>query len=114
NVKAKAKVKGRWHDNRHTLITDRAEGGAGDETIRDTAGHISKQVLKHYSHTGLLAQKCRRVYEFEIQWTAESPRGIAPQGAHRSVLEPLGSHGSCHPPRAAALRHNQSVPSVAS
>src|SRR5262249_3304791 len=69
NVKAKAKVKGRWHDNRHTLITDRAEGGAGDETIRDTAGHISKQVLKHYSHTGLLAQKCRRVYEFEIQWT---------------------------------------------
>ena len=68
-MKAKAKVKGRWHDNRHTLITDRAEGGAGDETIRDIAGHISKQVLKHYSHTGLLAQKCRRVYEFEIQWT---------------------------------------------
>jgi hypothetical protein len=40
NVKAKAKVKGRWHDNRHTLITDLAEGGAGDETIRDIAGHI--------------------------------------------------------------------------
>src|SRR5262249_31335001 len=37
---------------------------------------------------------------------AESPRGIAPRGAHRSVLEPLGSHGSCHPWRAAALRHN--------
>ena len=65
----KAKVKGRWHDNRHTLITDLAEGGAGDETIRDIAGHISKQMLKHYSHTGLLAQKCRRVYEFEIQWS---------------------------------------------
>jgi len=34
-------------------------GGAGDETIRDIAGHMSKQMLKHYSHTGLLAQKCR-------------------------------------------------------
>ena len=27
-----AKVKGRWHDNRHTLITEMAENGAGDET----------------------------------------------------------------------------------
>ena len=25
NVKTKAKVNGRWHDNRHTLITDLAE-----------------------------------------------------------------------------------------
>ena len=51
NVKTKAKVTGRWHDNRHTLITDLAESGAGDETIRDIAGHVSKQMLKHYSHT---------------------------------------------------------------
>jgi len=50
NVKTKAKVKGRWHDNRHTLITDLAESGAGDETIRDIAGHVSRQMLKHYSH----------------------------------------------------------------
>lgn len=49
-MKTKAKVKGRWHDNRHTLITDLAESGAGDETIRDIAGHVSKQMLKHYSH----------------------------------------------------------------
>src|SRR5215510_7479325 len=51
--------------------------------------------------------------QMKFKWSAESPRGIAPRGAHRSVLEPLGSHGSCHPPRAAALRHNQSVPPVA-
>jgi hypothetical protein len=43
-------VQGRWHDNRHTLVTDLAESGAGDETIRDIAGHVSKQMLKHYSH----------------------------------------------------------------
>ena len=50
NARKKAKVEGRWHDNRHTLITDLAESGAGDETIRDIAGHVSKQMLKHYSH----------------------------------------------------------------
>ena len=27
----------------------------------------------------------------------ESPRGISPRGAHRTVREPLGSHGSYHP-----------------
>jgi hypothetical protein len=34
NVRKKAGVSGRWHDNRHTLITDLAESGAGDETKR--------------------------------------------------------------------------------
>jgi integrase len=57
NVKAKAKVTGRWHDNRHTLITDLAESGAGDETIRDIAGHVSKQMLKHYSHIRMEAKR---------------------------------------------------------
>jgi hypothetical protein len=28
-VRKKAGVKGRWHDNRHTLVTELAEGGAG-------------------------------------------------------------------------------------
>jgi len=43
-------ITGRWHDNRHTFITDLAESGeASDETIRDIAGHVSKQMLKHYS-----------------------------------------------------------------
>jgi hypothetical protein len=49
-VRERAKVNGRWHDHRHTLITDLAESGAGDETIMDIAGHVSKNMLKHYSH----------------------------------------------------------------
>lgn len=32
NIRAKANVKGRWHDNRHTLITELAESGATDQT----------------------------------------------------------------------------------
>lgn len=50
NARAKAKVDGRFHDNRHTFITDLAEGGAGDEVIRDMAGHVAPDMLKRYSH----------------------------------------------------------------
>jgi integrase len=57
NVRKKAGVSGRWHDNRHTLITDLAESGAGDETIRDIAGHVSPRMLKHYSHIRMEAKR---------------------------------------------------------
>jgi integrase len=57
NVRIKTGVTGRWHDNRHTLITDLAESGAADETIRDIAGHVSKQMLKHYSHIRMAAKR---------------------------------------------------------
>ena len=57
-VKADAGVKGRWHDSRHTFITDLAESGeAADETIRDMAGHVSNQMLKHYSHIRMQAKR---------------------------------------------------------
>ena len=57
NVRKNAGVKGRWHDNRHTLITELAENGAGDQTIMDIAGHVSKQMLKHYSHIRMEAKR---------------------------------------------------------
>ena len=53
NVKDRAGVQGRFHDTRHTLITELAEGGAGDQTIMDIAGHVSRQMLaaiQPYSH----------------------------------------------------------------
>lgn len=50
NVRKKAGVSGRWHDNRHTLITELAENGAGDETIMEIAGHVSRQMLTRYAH----------------------------------------------------------------
>jgi site-specific recombinase XerD len=70
NTRKKAKVQGRWHDNRHTLVTDLAESGAGDETIRDIAGHVSKQMLKHYSHIRMEAK--RRALESIV--TKPSPK----------------------------------------
>ena len=48
---------GRWHDNRHTLVTELAESGAGDQTIMDIAGQVSKQMLKHYSHIRMEAKR---------------------------------------------------------
>ena len=57
NLRVNAKVNGRWHDNRHTLITELAEKGAGDQTIMDIAGHVSKQMLKHYSHIRMEAKR---------------------------------------------------------
>lgn len=57
-VRERAGVSGRWHDNRHSFITELAESGeAGDETIRALAGHVSPQMLKHYSHIGLEAKR---------------------------------------------------------
>jgi integrase len=50
NVRDKANVKGRFHDNRHTFVTDLAESGASDQMIQDLAGHVSRDMVKHYSH----------------------------------------------------------------
>jgi integrase len=56
-MRTKAKVKGRWQDNRHTLITELAESGAGDETIMEIAGHVDRQMLRHYSHIRMKAKR---------------------------------------------------------
>jgi len=56
-VREKADVKGRWHDNRHTLITELAETGAGDEVIMSIAGHVSRAMLSRYSHVRMEAKR---------------------------------------------------------
>jgi hypothetical protein len=45
-VRDKAQVVGRWHDNRHTLVTELSESGAGDEVIMSIAGHVSRAMLR--------------------------------------------------------------------
>jgi hypothetical protein len=56
-VRQKAGVKGRWHDNRHTLVTELAESGAGDEVIISHAGHVSRAMLSLYSHVRMEAKR---------------------------------------------------------
>jgi hypothetical protein len=83
-------VKGRWHDNRHTLITDLAESGAGDQTIMDIAGHVSKQMLKHYSHIRMEAK--RRALESIV--TDQGANVEAGQEAQTEGSAQKATHGS--------------------
>jgi integrase len=56
-IRQKAGVKGRWHDNRHTLVTELAESGAGDEVIMSIVGHVSRAMLSRYSHVRMEAKR---------------------------------------------------------
>ena len=56
-MRDKAKVVGRWHDNRHTLVTELSESGAGDEVIMSIAGHVSRAMLARYSHVRMEAKR---------------------------------------------------------
>jgi integrase len=47
----------RFHDLRHQAITELAEGGAADATIEALAGHMSREMLEHYSHVRMAAKR---------------------------------------------------------
>ncbi|HEY4362193.1 MAG TPA: tyrosine-type recombinase/integrase [Bryobacteraceae bacterium] len=40
----------RFHDLRHQAITELAEAGAPDATLMAVAGHLSREMMEHYSH----------------------------------------------------------------
>jgi hypothetical protein len=42
---------------RHQAITELSEGGASDATITGIAGHVSRKMLEHYSHSRLAAKR---------------------------------------------------------
>jgi integrase len=47
----------RFHDLRHHAITELAESLASDQTIMAIAGHVSLEMLQHYSHVRLEAKR---------------------------------------------------------
>lgn len=47
----------RFHDLRHTAITKLSDGQGSDQTIMLIAGHVSRQMLEHYSHIRLAAKR---------------------------------------------------------
>ncbi len=104
NVRKNAKVTGRWHDNRHTLITDLAESGAGDQTIMDIAGHVSKRMLRHYSHIRMEAM--RTALESIVK---KQTNGLAGQTEDSRTADGTKSVGYPHP--AQAYRNGRGVKS---
>lgn len=47
----------RFHDLRHHSITELAESGASEQTIKAIAGHVSQRMLERYSHIRLEAKR---------------------------------------------------------
>lgn len=47
----------RFHDLRHHAITKLAEAGVPDQTLMSMAGHVSRQMLEHYSHVRMEAKR---------------------------------------------------------
>jgi hypothetical protein len=45
------------HNNRHSSITELSKSGAGDKTIMEIAGHVSRQMLSRYSHIRMQAKR---------------------------------------------------------
>jgi len=50
-------LKLRFHDLRHTVISELAEGQTSDQTIMSIAGHVSPRMLAHYSHIRMEAKR---------------------------------------------------------
>jgi integrase len=58
NLTTKANLRGlRFHDLRHHCITKLAEAGVPDQTLMSISGHISRQMLEHYSHIRMQAKR---------------------------------------------------------
>jgi len=47
----------RFHDLRHHAITKFAEAGVPDHTLMAIAGHVSREMLEHYSHIRMEAKR---------------------------------------------------------
>jgi len=47
----------RFHDLRHHCITKLAEAGVPDQTLMSISGHISREMLEHYSHIRMQAKR---------------------------------------------------------
>ena len=47
----------RFHDLRHTVITELAEMGVADHLLESISGHLSRRMLEHYSHIRIDAKR---------------------------------------------------------
>lgn len=65
NEKCQARIYGRkspfaglrFHDLRHHCITRLAEAGVAEQTLMAIAGHVSREMLEHYSHIRMQAKR---------------------------------------------------------
>ncbi len=118
NARDRAGVKGRLHDSRHTLITELAESGASDQTIMDIAGHVSRQMLKHYSHIRMQAKrdaldavwkKQEEADKSKEAETAKGTKGCSPQRSDDQKVEGDSLQKSLHSGVLKASTHREVI-----
>src|SRR5579872_657577 len=86
NLTVEAKLPGlRFHDLRHHAITKLAEAGVADQTLMAISGHVSREMLEHYSHARMQAKR-DAVTALERKPEAAQPAEVAgkPAGIHRA------------------------------
>lgn len=91
NLLKRAGVKGRLHDARHTFITEFAESGVGDQAILDLAGHVSPQMVKHYSYLRMQTKRdaMQQIWLKQQNASTESQATAPPKREHREKLDAL-------------------------
>ena len=57
----------RFHDLGHHAITELAESQTSESVIMGIAGHVSREMLEHYSHIRLGAETHRPGWAFDWQ-----------------------------------------------
>jgi integrase len=104
----------RFHDLRHTVITELAEMGVADHVLESITGHLSRRMLEHYSHIRIDAkrqaldaldvQRGRVLPEAgngnggdpqnaDIKATIDVPESVTSQSRHSLTLSGSPPHG---------------------
>lgn len=56
-IREESGIQVRFHDLRHQVATELAEAGVSDATIMEILGHVSKKMLRLYSHVRMQAKR---------------------------------------------------------
>ncbi|MCZ6752857.1 MAG: tyrosine-type recombinase/integrase, partial [Acidobacteria bacterium] len=71
SLRTTAKLPGlRFHDLRHTIVTELVEMGVPDHVIESITGHLSRRMIEHYSHVRIDAK--RKALEDLDAWREEA------------------------------------------
>jgi len=85
NLTKRANLPGlRFHHLRHHCITKLAEAGVPDQTLLSIAGHVSREMLEHYSHIRMQAKR-DAVAALERKLVGAEPEPEPTQQTHARV-----------------------------
>ena len=81
----------RFHDLRHTVITELAEMGVADHVIESISGHLSRRMLEHYSHIRIDAKRqALDALDAVRRSTAHNGDGNGDGGADQTEIPAIG------------------------